>query len=301
MQPLFVGIGEVLWDLLDGGKVPGGAPANFACHAAMQGGRGIVVSATGNDDYGSEIIRELAAKGLTTDYISVSKDYPTGTVSVSLHDGTPSYCIHAPVAWDYIKWRPELEELAGRANCICFGSLAQRNAVSAHTIQRFLKAAKPGCLKIFDVNLRQDFFNRHIIEKSLTAADVLKVSDEEFPLILEMFSLPVNEKSAIAQLIKQFGIRAVLLSCGPDGSRFYSMTESFAVSAVEYGPKVDTVGCGDAFTAAFAVAYLAGQTPYAAMEHASRLAGLVCASRGATPPIPENYRLRPAQADLVRR
>lgn len=292
-SPLVVGIGEVLWDLLDSGKVLGGAPANFAYHAAQQGGDGIIVSAVGRDDYGNEIIQELADKGLSTDYIAVSEAHPTGTVSVTLHHGKPSYSIHAPVAWDYIKWRPELETLAGQANCICFGSLAQRNVVSADAVHRFVAAAKADCLKIFDVNFRQDFFNRHIIDKSLITADILKISDEELPLIRNMFSLPADEKSAIVQLIKHFDLQAVLLSCGHNGSRFYSKTEFFAVPAVDCGPKVDTVGCGDAFTAAFAVALLAGKIPLAAMEHASRVAGLVCSSRGATPPIPENYRLMP--------
>ncbi|MFA7232178.1 MAG: carbohydrate kinase [Victivallaceae bacterium] len=292
MQPLIVGIGEALWDLLDNEKVLGGAPANFAYHAAAQGGNGTVVSAVGSDDYGSEIISELANKGISTDYISVCEDYPTGTVSVTLDDGKPSYCIYAPVAWDYIKWKPELQKLAAQASCICFGSLAQRNAVSADTIQRFVAAANSNCLKIFDINLRQNFFNCRIIEQSLIAAGILKISDEEFPVIRDIYSLSTNEPKAITQLIEQFNLQAVLLSCGANGSRYYSAFESFAVPAIDYGPKIDTVGCGDAFTAAFAVALITGKNPHAAMEHASRVAGLVCASRGATPPIPEDYCLQ---------
>ncbi|MHB9138443.1 MAG: carbohydrate kinase family protein [Victivallaceae bacterium] len=291
MQPLIVGIGELLWDLMDSGKVMGGAPANFAYHAAAQGGNGIVVSAVGNDDCGREIVRELTNKGLAADYVFMNEDYPTGTVSVTLHDGSPSYCIHAPSAWDHIRWQPELEKLARQASCVCFGSLAQRNAVSADAIQRFVAAANPDCLKIFDINLRQSFFSRRIIEMSLLAADILKISSEELPVIREMFLLSTDEESAAVQLIKLFDLQAVLLTCGADGSRFYSKTGAFAVPAVRCGSEIDTVGCGDAFTAAFAAAFLTGRTPRNAMEHASRLAGLVCASRGATPPIPQSYRL----------
>ena len=290
-KPVVVGIGEVLWDVLPEGRRLGGAPANFAYHAQQQGVEVFVVSAVGNDGEGQSIIAELAGRGLATQYIATVPAYPTGTVSVELTDGIPSYNIHAPVAWDFIPWSDPLKQLAGLADAVCFGTLAQRNSASLATIQRFLAHARPDCLKVFDVNLRQNFYNQDLIETSLNLCDLLKISDEELPAVADMFGLNGSDDFIAAELLKMYNLIYLVLTKGKDGGILYYDDKVVHVPAYDYGPRVDTVGCGDSFTAALTVGLLLGLPPEEAMTHASRIAGLVCASHGAMPDIPASLRL----------
>lgn len=290
-KPVVVGIGEVLWDLLPEGRRLGGAPANFAFHAQQQGTTAFAVSAVGDDYDGQAIIDELVSRGLATEYIAMVSAYSTGTVSVELSDGIPSYKIHAPVAWDFIPWGEHLKTLAGLADAVCFGTLAQRNESSSATIQRFLTHTRPDCLKVFDVNLRQNFYNPELIETSLKLCDLLKISDEELPKVADLFGLNGTEDSIAAELLKMYNLIYLVLTKGKDGGILYYKDKVERVPAYDYGPRVDTVGCGDSFTSALTVGLLLGLPAEEAMTHASRIAGLVCASHGAMPDIPHEYRL----------
>ena len=191
--PVVVGLGEVLWDLLPGGKRFGGAPANFAYHAKALGGEAYVVSCVGGDAAGEEILAELDRLGLSRDFVAVDPEHPTGTVSVALDAaGKPNYVIHEGVAWDFIAPRPELEGLARRTDAVCFGSLAQRSPISRTTIRDFIAACPDECLRVFDVNLRQHYYNADTVAVGLELADVLKLSDEEFPIIARLLGVEGN-------------------------------------------------------------------------------------------------------------
>lgn len=287
LPPLAIGLGEILWDLLPSGKQLGGAPANFAFHAQALGATSAVVSAVGRDELGTEILDRLRGLGLDTRYVAVDPRHPTGTVSVSLDAaGVPSYVIHADVAWDFIPDSQGLRELAGRAQVICFGSLAQRSPVSRGTVHAFLGASRPEALRIFDINLRQHYYTAEAVRASLALATVLKINDEELPRVAELLGLPRDEGGTMRALFERFPLRVVALTRGGRGSSLYAPGDvshhaGFPVAIV------DTVGAGDAFTAALAMGLLRGRPLARINELANRLAAFVCSQPGATPVVPE--------------
>ena len=184
------GIGELLWDMLPQGKQLGGAPCNFAYHAFHAGCQSFVISALGLDASGDEILERFGQIGLDKSFVQQASDYPTGTVTVSLDaSGIPGYIIHEKVAWDSIVWNSSLETLANSVDAACFGSLAQRNKVSRQTIFNFLNATKTDCLRVLDINLRQAFYTENIILKSLELANILKLNDDELPVLAELLGL----------------------------------------------------------------------------------------------------------------
>ena len=279
-KKVIVGIGELLWDMLPSGKAIGGAPANFAYHAGRLGEEGWVVSAVGDDALGHEILDVLDEKRLHSLVAMVDK--PTGTVQVSLDDaGVPTYTIVEDVAWDHIPFTPKMQDLASRADALCFGSLVQRNGSRA-SVLKFLEAVPASALKVFDINLRQHFYTPEILRKSLEIADVLKINDEEIVTLSEMFGLGSDPREACRKLIGQYSLRFVLLTKGAQGSEVISPDEVIpqGVGKVDV---VDTVGAGDAFTAAFTVAYLRGDSLADAQKLAGEVTAYVCSHKGAMP------------------
>ena len=279
-KKVIVGIGEILWDMLPSGKALGGAPANFAYHAQRLGEEGWAVSAVGDDPLGREILNIVDGKGLHR-IISVVGQ-PTGTVEVTLDArGVPSYNIKEGVAWDNIPFTPEMEALAQRADAVCFGSLVQRMASRA-SVLRFLRATRPDCLKVFDINLRQHYYSREVLEESLQLADILKINDEEIRTVAGLFGLGDDDTAACRALIAHYGLRMVILTRGPQGSEIITPAELIPEAAGE-AVVVDTVGAGDSFTAAFVVAYLRGDSLADAQRLASQTAAYVCSHKGAMP------------------
>lgn len=279
-KKVIVGIGELLWDMLPSGKAIGGAPANFAYHAGRLGEEGWVVSTVGDDALGHEILDVLDEKRLHSLVAMVDK--PTGTVQVSLDDaGVPTYSIVEDVAWDHIPFTPKMQDLASRADAVCFGSLVQRNGSRA-SVLKFLEAVPASALKVFDINLRQHFYTPEILRKSLEIADVLKINDEEIVTLSEMFGLGSDPREACRKLIGQYSLRFVLLTKGARGSEVISPDEVIpqGVGKVDV---VDTVGAGDAFTAAFTVAYLRGDSLADAQKLAGEVTAYVCSHKGAMP------------------
>jgi fructokinase len=278
-----IGIGEILWDILPSGKQLGGAPANFAYHAHALGARSRVISRVGQDSPGMEILQRLHGLGLPIADIQVDPSAPTGTVSVELSaDGQPRFTIHEGVAWDNLT--PDKNALAAvaQADAVSFGTLAQRCEPARGAIQALLAAARPGALRILDLNLRQHYFSRQIIETSLRLANVVKFNDSELPVLAELLGLRGSARSQIEQLARQHAQRLVCLTRGAHGSLLYSGGQ-WADDPGQAITVKDTVGAGDAFTAALAMGMLAGQSLDAINRDANQLARHVCSHAGATP------------------
>lgn len=247
MERKIVGLGEALWDCLPEGKKLGGAPANFAYHAGQFGFDTLAVSALGEDALGEETIAALEDRRLS--YLMPRIPYPTGTVQVTLDEqGIPTYNIREGVAWDNIPFTPEIEQVARNCQAVCFGSLAQRSVVSRETIAKFLDSTPSDCVKIFDINLRQSFFTKEIIEASMRRCNILKINDEELVVVSRMFGLPdLDEEKRCKQLIQEYNLDILVLTCGTNGSYVFTADRSY----YQPTPKVevaDTVGAGDSFT-----------------------------------------------------
>lgn len=287
MQDIVVGMGEALWDVLPEGKKIGGAPANFAYHVSQFGLPGYVVSAVGDDALGKEIVENFTSKGLNQ--LIAEVPYPTGTVQVEIDQaGIPQYDIKENVAWDNIPYTDSLEALAKRTKAVCFGSLAQRNVVSRETINRFLDAMPQtdDSLVVFDVNLRQGFYNKEILCNSMSRCNILKINDEELVTVSRMFGYPgIDLQDKCWILLGKYNLKMLILTCGINGSYVFTPGNvSFQPT-----PKVevaDTVGAGDSFTAAFISSILKGRSVQEAHSRAVRTSAYVCTKKGAMPVLP---------------
>lgn len=291
MGTTVVGIGEILWDVLPEGPQLGGAPANFAYHAHALGAEAVPVSSVGTDGLGRALLSRLEEIGVCRDYIAVDPVHATGTVTVAV-DGTgkPEYTIREGVAWDNLPCTGALRELAGRTQVVCFGTLAQRSPVTGGTIQCFVDHVPAEGLRIFDINLRQQYYSREAIEASLCLADVLKINDEELPIVGGLFGLSGAEEAVMEALCATYGLDLIALTRGGAGSCLWSRADGASRHPGVPAEVVDTVGAGDAFTAALALGLVAGRSLDAINEHANRLAAHVCSQKGATPPVPEALR-----------
>ena len=288
MNRYIVGIGEALWDCLPEGRKIGGAPANFAFHAGQFGFQSLAVSAIGNDELGDEILEELNQRNLC--HLLERVDFPTGTVQVALDEkGIPCYEILEGVAWDNIPYSEKLDEIARNCQVVCFGSLAQRNEVSRETINRFIDAMpeSEGSLKVFDINLRQNFYDEEIITSSLKKCNVLKLNDEELVIVSRMFGYPeLSQSEACRRILDAYGLRMLILTCGTDGSSVFTAGET----SFHPTPKVevaDTVGAGDSFTGSFIASILKGKSIFEAHRRAVEVSAYVCTQNGAMPILPD--------------
>lgn len=282
MKPVVIGLGEILWDLLPEGKQLGGAPANFAYHAAQQGADAIVVSRIGNDDPGKEIQDTLKSKNLKA-YLQTDQDYPTGTVDVKFSEpGIPSYIINQPVAWDFIDLDDKLRELAQSCNAVCYGSLAQRNEGSSATIKGFLKHMPEKALRIFDINLRQNFYSKELIEENLDLSNIVKLNEDEFEILANMFDLPKDELLFIREMIARFNLRNVVFTKGGNGS-YFADNDSTSYLATPESKVVDTIGAGDSFTATVVMGILKEMSLSDIHSKAIEIGAFVCGNQGAMP------------------
>lgn len=290
MNEIVVGMGEALWDVLPEGKKIGGAPANFVYHVSQFGLPSCVVSAIGDDALGKEIIENFTSKGL--DQLIAEVPYPTGTVQVEIDQtGIPLYDIKENVAWDNIPYTEHLDALAKRTKAVCFGSLAQRNVVSRETINHFLDTMPKDddSLIVFDVNLRQGFYNKEILCKSMQNCNILKINDEELITVSRMFGYPgIDLQDKCWILLGKYNLKMLILTCGINGSYVFTPGNvSFQPT-----PKVevaDTVGAGDSFTAAFIASILKGKSVTEAHTIAVKTSAYVCTQKGAMPILPPEY------------
>jgi fructokinase len=284
-RPCVVGLGELVWDLLPDGDLPGGAPANFAFHAAQLGGEGVVVSAVGKDPAGMALCDWLHAAGVDHDSVQ-SIDRATGKVSVSLSSsGQPEFVIHENAAWDYLAWNKPLEALAARTDCVCVGSLAQRSPLSRKIIRRFLLATSPGCLRIFDVNLRPPYVSPRVIAETVKLANIVKLNEDEWPFVAEHLHLSNEWSAGLREMVDKYQLRLVALTRGAGGSVLVDK-DGIHEAPSQQVQVVDTIGAGDAFAAAMAIGLLHSVPISRLHRNAAAVARFVCTQPGATPVLP---------------
>ncbi len=285
------GLGEVLFDVLAASEQIGGAPMNFAYHVNALGARGLPVSTVGDDERGERALRELAERGLDVSAVSVLPGSPTGYVTADVNaEGVAEYTFPDDVAWDRLSLNKAAMAAAKEADAVCFGSLAQRSPASKAAIETFLDATRPETLKVFDLNLRQTFYSKTIIEDSLKRADALKLSDEELPALAGWFALTGKQADMVSTLVRLFGLRLCVLTRGGDGSLLATPDQISEHPGVPTEIS-DTIGAGDAFTASAVLGLLLGGPLDEINDHANRLAAYVCSQAGAMPPIPASLRL----------
>ena len=290
MKRYIVGLGEALWDVLPEGKKLGGAPANFAYHAGQFGLDTIAISALGEDDLAEETIEALKEHNLN--YLMPRVPYPTGTVQVTLAEGgIPTYEIKEGVAWDNIPYTDEMAEIAKNARAVCFGSLAQRNGVSRENIRKFLAETPADCLKICDINLRQQFYSKEILEDSFKLCNILKINDEDLVVVNRMFGYDgLDMRQTCEKMVQDYGLKMLVLTCGTNGS--YVFTDD-GLTSFQDTPKVevaDTVGAGDSFTGSFCACILNGKPVQEAHKTAVAVSAFVCTQNGAMPIVPNELK-----------
>ena len=286
-KPVIVGIGEVLWDVFPDGEHFGGAPANVAVHAAGLGAEALMISAVGTDARGDEALQRLAGFGVDCRAVARLADHPTGVVRVSVDAaGIPSYDITAGSAWDCVPWSGAVEGAAHRADAICFGALAQRSPVSRATIRRAVAATRETTWRLFDVNLRQSYYDADVLAESLEVANAVKLNQEELPVVARLCGIqsgpPVKQLRALCE---RFGLRLAALTRGASGSLLVSRHGVWGAAA-PHTKIADTVGAGDAFGAALLVGVLAARPLDEVNRRANAVAAYVCSQPGATPAIP---------------
>lgn len=285
-HPAILSCGEMLWDLFPAGPRFGGAPANFACHAALHGARVALLSAVGDDPRGREATAILRRFGLDPSLVQTIADAPTGAVGVSVDAaGKPTFEIHAGSAWDRIAWTPALETHLGGVDAIYFGTLGQRDPVSRATIRRALAVATSrGRLRVLDVNLRRPFFDAALIRESVAEATVLKLSDDELDAVLAACGVPPgpDPTASLRALLVRHRLDLVALTRGAAGALLVSATEVIDQPGIPTMVR-DTVGAGDSFTAALVVGLLRGEPLNTLARVACETAAAVCAHAGALP------------------
>lgn len=285
-----VGLGELLWDVFPKGKELGGAPANFAYMTSLLGDHGIVASRVGSDALGRTAGRRLERIGLRSKFLQIDTQHPTGIAKVDVDPaGQPTFKIVEDVAWDFFEWTPEWQKLASTADAVCFGSLAQRSPQSRATIRSFLQEVGRGTTRIFDVNLRQNFYSAEILSDSLKLTDIVKFNQDELPTAVKALGGTFTDEERSSKWIRDtFGLRLVCVTRGSKGSLLVGPNEINQHSGVRV-VVADTVGSGDAFTAALVYHYLRHGSLATMNEAANRMGAWVASQTGATPPRDDYY------------
>ena len=286
---VIAGIGEVLWDVYPDAARFGGAPANFACHAAALGADAWMASAVGVDELGRSALATLETAGVQCETVARDREHDTGQVLVTLDSsGQASYKFADDSAWDHLEWSAALESLAERCDAVCFGTLGQRSEISRATIRRFVRTAPPRALRMFDVNLRQHFYDKDTVHTSLEIASAVKLNDEELPRVAEFCGIHASTpRQMLRELVDRYDLRLAALTCGAEGALLMAGVEESTYPAVPV-KVVDTVGAGDAFTAAIVPDFLRGLSLTEINRHANAVASFVCSQPGAVMKLPEH-------------
>jgi fructokinase len=304
MKKTVVGLGEVLWDILPEATHLGGAPANFAYITSLMGDRGVVASRVGADARGQEARRRMEALGLPVTFLQTDadKDHPTGTAQARVDGkGQASFVIAQPAAWDFMEWTAQWRDLARETDAVCFGSLAQRSLQSRETIRNFLRTTSREAVRVFDVNLRGDFFSRELLAESMSLANIVKLNDEELPRIMKLGGLVHSaghggEKSSAVKLLSLYDLELVCITRGNRGSLLVSKSGSSEHAGFRV-QVADTIGTGDAFTAGLTHEYLHGAS-LDGMNEVANLVGAWVASQAGATPTPKHGALENSLAEI---
>jgi len=280
-----IAVGEIVWDMLPAGKQLGGAPLNFAFFSKELGAEAYAVSAIGNDVLGDETLAVASATGVNLDYLQ-RNNLPTSRVLISLDDeGVPQYEIVENVAWDALECPQMILDLVKDASVMCWGSLAQRSVTSRQSVLAMLSAAPKECVKVFDINIRQHYYSREVIETSLGYADILKLNEDELPLVASILGLSGPEHDIVSQLIEKYALKYLVYTHGADFSEVYSATGEYSHVPTPKVKVVDTVGAGDSFTAVFVTSILQGLSMAESHARAVEVSAYVCTQNGAINPL----------------
>lgn len=293
-----LGIGELLWDMLPTGPQLGGAPANYSVMAGRLGNHASVISRIGQDEWGERALEVLRPFPVDCSHLQVDAGMPTGSVTVTLEDGQPNYTILRPVAWDFFEETGSWLDAARHADAVCFGTLAQRSSQSRVTIHSLVRATRADCQRIFDVNLRAPFYNAESVRGSMRLATVLKMNDVEVPLVLELLGLPPEASllAAAESVLKAYDrLGLVVITRGGEGSLLVNRSEYCEHAGVPVRV-VDTIGAGDAFTAAMTHYLLRGASLRVLSEAGNRWGSFIASRSGAMPPIDAGVMERITQA-----
>ncbi len=295
MEPhLILGIGELLWDILPEGPRLGGAPANFTVMAGRLGSHAAILSRIGRDDLGHKAVDQLDPYPTDTEFLQVDPVHETGRATVALKNGQPEFTIHEPAAWDFLELSDEWVKLAERADAICFGSLAQRSLESRQTIQTLAAQTKDECVRVFDVNLRAPFYSSEVVQESLELASVMKMNDGEVPLVLNLLGLqpfdredPAALRYGAERLLDEFpSLQTIAITRGGNGSLLVTRDGCHDHPGIPV-KVADTIGAGDAFTAAMTTWMLRGADLAALNEAGNRWGSWVASQHGAMPDFDE--------------
>jgi len=286
-RPVIAAIGEVLWDVYPDAARFGGAPANFACHASALGADAVLISAVGVDELGDRALETLSRHLVDSNCVARDNDHPTGQVNVTLDvSGRAIYLFAENSAWDHLRWSHEVESIARQADAVCFGTLAQRSRDSRDAIRKFVELTPAGTLRMFDVNLRQNFYDAEMIEASLKLATAVKLNEEELPIVARLCGvLGVNARGMLRGLVERYELWIAALTCGSDGALLMTSDQESRCPALPTAV-VDTVGAGDAFTATLVMDFLHGVPLGEINQHANAVASFICSQAGAVAELP---------------
>lgn len=286
-RPVLVGIGEVLWDVYPDAARFGGAPANFACHAEALGADAVLISAVGVDELGDRALETLKQHFVDSSCVTRDRNHSTGQVNVTLDAaGRANYQFADDSAWDHLQWSEPVESIARQADAVCFGTLAQRSRVSRDMIRRFVELTPAGTLRMFDVNLRQNFYDADTIDASLKLATAVKLNEEELPIVARLCGiLGVNARGMLRGLVERYELWIAALTCGKDGAMLMTADQESRCPALPT-TVVDTVGAGDAFTATLVMDCLHAVPLGEINQHANAVASFICSQAGAVAPLP---------------
>lgn len=281
-NPTVICFGEVLWDLLPSGKIAGGAPMNVAYQTNNLGMQSRMISRVGSDELGRELLAFLQSKGVSTDLVQADQQYPTGIVNVLLDEkGIPSYEIVQPAAWDHIELTETMLRTVNEANALVFGSLSCRSEKTQSTLVALLDKAP---LRVFDVNLREPFYTRELLEKLLPKANIVKVNDIELGILAGWYGMKGSESEQMEALQKKFGFDRIIVTKGEHGAACLSKEGYSSVPGVSVKVQ-DTIGSGDAFLSGFLSQYFAGANDRECLRFANALGALTATKAGGTPNI----------------
>ena len=282
--PLIVGLGEALYDLLPTGPALGGAPLNAAVQSHQLGNRAVVASRIGGDALGQALLHDLTTRGMDTAFIQRDPAAPTGTVEVILRNGEPEYDIVRNVAWDRLAWDESLASLAKQCDAVCFGTLGQRFEPAHSTIRQFAAASQS--VRLFDLNLRQDFFSAELLETGCRAASIVKMNETELATAVSLLGL--GQAEPIPALLKRFDLDLFVLTRGRDGTVLHTSNAVVTGQPAPFKPEpdADSVGAGDACSAAILHGAVRRWPLQKTADLANRLGAFVASRKGATPLLP---------------